>query len=1248
MLINFINLIDVDSFFLAHLNTKNFFINIFDIFLWTWPEVSFAEINLELFITTENSALLSGFNNLSVTNYSIENLYSIYNYSIPNTKLYYPEAFISSASFMHSDLWFMHILVYQYWLWFVFIFLIIFFFLMFLFTIRWCNLRTRPRRETRGVSRSKCADLITACVPVSWAASIIVNETTDAIDYFDGFGTTELAVGIRAYQWGWEYYYPKDLDLQYLTKQNYSSFIGNSLKYESTEPLNLKIHNIWKQYQNKNNSVNILPSQLIFTSTNLNDSNNINLFYSGLNITDEPAAFAKINQFSKNSLLTNIQLSTNGNVLANKLLKEYNTPGNLARTLNFEIIKPYTLLGSINTSNIVLDNSSQFFFNNFTSNSEIINNIFDINKLMPQELLLRKLYKFDNLFNLYANISKLDALLSFKNYLLTYFKTTLSMYLSTSSKLFNYNFNYTTTIMSNTLDKMPSKEKSLNLLPKYWLTKFNFNMQTSDINIYLNSIGTFRTLLAADAKNTINSTPVVSNDTQTGLSSALIYNDEKTSNFFLYNSDVTLPSSALQLNWNALLNKKLLKHSILPNISYLNKFNSLALSSPILYYDYDFRNIQTFAMMEDFFWNIFFYSFYDFEDYLVQKNEFLNPVTWAYHYKRLLPQLSTKTYWSHKTVMTYFTKKQNLAVSPIFTEFSIKNSKLTNNTNVLALIFNKSLLNSFEDSTLTWKKNKFYLFFFNNISFNMQYNLILNSKLIAEVANNFSDSVEDLLFILSKNTRYSLIKSSANLNIRKPLKSMAVNYNAIHKVFRARFDENRAHVNVAFFNQSLAAIPFIADKKLSYEQLGKKNIIAYSHFNLFKPQIINTSQSYLAFSGALNYYFFEFPLWLSLKSDAARYFWFDWYAKWDMLDVQPASHAKYGLYGLPFFSKNSSYTTTLSDNIQDSEMYFSRINQIRKNYITSFSQTPYFIYYNTYWNCISTNLLYINYKNKTNAVFYWLVDLKNSNNAPYNNSFSSSISNITSFNKNMWRPLASTQAQYYITAKLTDILVAREYLLRYLLVSTNCNINVPAVYLASSVNPITSALNGLIFYKNNLNTLSIDSYNAFLTQTLLNSSVWSNKFYTHLYKTNSPALLYKTQYLPMRKGVSNMIRLHATGAIAMPTETRLQILASSKDVIHSWAIPSAGIKIDCVPGYSSHKVAIFLVSGIYWGQCMEICGRYHHWMPIVAYFMKKDIFFLWCMHFIFLQNNNFTASNRDLSNFNVNVTLNKLVWLNEL
>jgi len=80
---------------------------------------------------------------------------------------------------------------------------------------------------------------------------------------------------------------------------------------------------------------------------------------------------------------------------------------------------------------------------------------------------------------------------------------------------------------------------------------------------------------------------------------------------------------------------------------------------------------------------------------------------------------------------------------------------------------------------------------------------------------------------------------------------------------------------------------------------------------------------------------------------------------------------------------------------------------------------------------------------------------------------------------------------------------------------------------------------------------------------------------------NNDTELLRNQYRPMKKGVSNMIKLHATGAVAMPIETRLHLLASSKDVIHSWAIPSAGIKIDCVPGYSSHRVMIFLVSGIF-------------------------------------------------------------------
>ena len=134
----------------------------------------------------------------------------------------------------------------------------------------------------------------------------------------------------------------------------------------------------------------------------------------------------------------------------------------------------------------------------------------------------------------------------------------------------------------------------------------------------------------------------------------------------------------------------------------------------------------------------------------------------------------------------------------------------------------------------------------------------------------------------------------------------------------------------------------------------------------------------------------------------------------------------------------------------------------------------------------------------------------------------------------------------------------------------------------------------------------------------------------------------------MRKGMANMIRIQSNTAVAMPTETRIQILTVSKDIIHSWAIPSAGIKIDCIPGFSSHKVTSFMLSGIYWGQCMEICGRFHHWMPIVVYFMKRDFFILWCVHFLSLNSKNkFNSYLQESNNLDLtsNVTFDEREWV---
>jgi len=119
-----------------------------------------------------------------------------------------------------------------------------FFFITFVNVVRWCNIRNKPKRETRGVSRSKCADMITACVPVSWATAIIVTETVDVVDYYDGFSTGEIVIGIRAYQWGWEYFYPKSIDLNYNVNPSYSTLMGNSLKYFNTSSNSLKTNTL--------------------------------------------------------------------------------------------------------------------------------------------------------------------------------------------------------------------------------------------------------------------------------------------------------------------------------------------------------------------------------------------------------------------------------------------------------------------------------------------------------------------------------------------------------------------------------------------------------------------------------------------------------------------------------------------------------------------------------------------------------------------------------------------------------------------------------------------------------------------------------------------------------------------------------------------------------------------------------------------------------------------------------------------
>jgi hypothetical protein len=219
------------------------------------------------------------------------------------------------------------------------------------------------------------------------------------------------------------------------------------------------------------------------------------------------------------------------------------------------------------------------------------------------------------------------------------------------------------------------------------------------------------------------------------------------------------------------------------------------------------------------------------------------------------------------------------------------------------------------------------------------------------------------------------------------------------------------------------------------------------------------------------------------------------------------------------------------------------------------------------------------------------------------------FSGLNRANTLTWSPIAGAAGSYYTESILIDILSKREHLYKsffsnktgsYALpkslsvvpnsslvrdIKATYSFIEPATYSSESTREFLYQNPGYIYFtfvKDFIKVINDLNY-----QMPLNINAISN-YFIYLMGSKNPKSylggnqeLYKSQYRPMRKGVINMIRLQATNAVAMPIEIRLHILASSKDVIHSWAIPSAGIKIDCVPGYSSHRVAIFLVHGIF-------------------------------------------------------------------
>nr|QWC53548.1 cytochrome c oxidase subunit II [Liniparhomaloptera qiongzhongensis]UDN38808.1 cytochrome c oxidase subunit II [Erromyzon kalotaenia] len=101
--------------------------------------------------------------------------------------------------------------------------------------------------------------------------------------------------------------------------------------------------------------------------------------------------------------------------------------------------------------------------------------------------------------------------------------------------------------------------------------------------------------------------------------------------------------------------------------------------------------------------------------------------------------------------------------------------------------------------------------------------------------------------------------------------------------------------------------------------------------------------------------------------------------------------------------------------------------------------------------------------------------------------------------------------------------------------------------------------------------------------------------------TDYESLGFDSYMIPTQDLTPGQFRLLETDhRMVVPMESPIRVLVSAEDVLHSWAVPSLGVKMDAVPGRLNQTAFIASRPGVFYGQCSEICGANHSFMPIVV------------------------------------------------
>jgi cytochrome c oxidase subunit II len=114
------------------------------------------------------------------------------------------------------------------------------------------------------------------------------------------------------------------------------------------------------------------------------------------------------------------------------------------------------------------------------------------------------------------------------------------------------------------------------------------------------------------------------------------------------------------------------------------------------------------------------------------------------------------------------------------------------------------------------------------------------------------------------------------------------------------------------------------------------------------------------------------------------------------------------------------------------------------------------------------------------------------------------------------------------------------------------------------------------------------------------------------YEYPEEKIAFDSYIIPDNQLKPGQLRLLDTdNQLVLPVDTDIRILTTAGDVIHSFAVPALGIKIDAIPGRINETWVRITKAGQYYGQCSELCGIGHGFMPISLKAVSKDDYKLW-------------------------------------